>query len=87
MADELPKNVQKKRATMDAPSIDAHKHALVCPKCHQTMFYLGVKYESVTYAAIIGVDADGEPKLGDRTVRAPYAYWMCANGHVETDGY
>lgn len=86
MADELPKNVQKKRATMDEPSDGSFKHSLVCPKCQQTMWYLGVKYHKATYATIVDM-VDGEPILGDRTTQAPYAYWMCANGHIETDGY
>lgn len=85
MADEMPAKVQQKRATMDEPSND-RRFDLTC-HCGAKSWYLGIKYHSVTYAAVIGVDEDGEAKLGDITTRAPYSYWMCANGHVKTDGY
>lgn len=58
-------------------------------KCHcgERMWYLGIRWATVTTAAIVDYDSDGEAIYGDRKMRAPYAYWRCINGHEETDGY
>lgn len=85
MTEELPKNVQQKRATMDEPS-DDRSQDLTC-HCGARSWYLGIKWHKATYATLLGTDDDGEPVYGDRTAPAPYSYWMCANGHVESDGY
>lgn len=84
--DELPAKVMQKRATMHEPS-GRRDLDLVCPKCKQTLYFLGYKWHRVVFAAILSMNEDGEPVLGDKTSQAPYAYWMCADGHVETDGY
>lgn len=60
---------------------------MIAPGVVGICFFVGYKYHTVTYAAVIGCDADGEVILGDKKSQAPYAYWMCALGHVETDGY
>lgn len=85
MDSELPKKVMQKRATMEEPS-DRRDLDLTC-HCGLKAWYLGIKWHKVTYATQLGTDGDGEPIYGDRTGPAPYAYWMCANGHIETDGY
>lgn len=85
MPDELPAKVMQKRATMDEPSDDRTLDQ-TC-HCGSKLWYIGIKWGTATYATMLGTDGDGEPIYGDRTVQAPYAYWMCANGHVETDGY
>lgn len=85
MAQEMPKNVQQKRSTMDEPS-DRRDLDLTC-HCGQTKYYLGIKWHKATFATVLSRDEDGEEIWGDRTAPAPYAYWMCANGHIETDGY
>lgn len=84
MAAEMPKAVLRKLATMDEPSADRSLDQ-TC-HCGATAWYLGIKYHNVTFATVVRVE-DGEPIYGDCSAPAPYAYWMCANGHIETDGY
>lgn len=81
----LPAKVLKKRATMDEPSDDRSLDR-TC-RCGQKLWYIGIKWHKVTFEAFLHHDEDGEPVYGDRTAPAPYSYWMCADGHVETDGY
>lgn len=85
MAEEMPKKVLRKLATMDEPSADRTQD-LTC-HCGAKAWYLGIKWHNVTFATMLGTTEDGEPIYGDRTAPAPYGYWMCANGHIETDGY
>lgn len=82
--EQLPLSVIRKRAQMDEPSerrdLDHACH------CGEVAYYIGIKYHKVTFATVIDVSEDGFI-LGDRTAPAPYGYWICRNGHVETDGY
>lgn len=85
MSNQLPEQLSPYRARMHEPS-DDRSLDLIC-HCGETLWYLGIKYASVTYATVLEIDADGEAILGDRRTRAPYAHWRCINGHEETDGY
>lgn len=86
MRANLPPKVAQLQKRMDEPS-NRNDLDHDCFRCGGNMFFVGYKYHNATFATMLGTDEDGEPIYGDRTAPAPYAYWMCALGHQETDGY